>query len=143
MLKTEILAPGVLKIVAPETLHADDFLALAPQVDAIIKDYGEIRLLIDASHLQGWDSLSTLEKHAGFVKAHQEKVSRIAVVARRDWQHWMVGAVKLFLHPEVKSFDPGHESEAARWIGKADPDVVATAAGEPVERLIADVVDGH
>jgi hypothetical protein len=55
----------------------------------------------------------------------------------------MVGAVKVFLHPEVKSFDPGHESEAARWIGKADPDVVATATGEPVERLIADVVDGH
>jgi hypothetical protein len=51
--------------------------------------------------------------------------------------------VKVFLHPEVKSFDPGHESEAVRWIGKADPNVVATAAGEPVERLIADVVDGH
>jgi len=69
MLKTDILAPGVLKIVAPETLYADDFLALAPQVDAIVKDYGEIRLLIDASSLRGWDSLAALEKHALFVKA--------------------------------------------------------------------------
>jgi len=116
MLKTEILAPGVLKIVAPETLHADDFLALAPQVDAIIKDYGEIRLLIDASHLEGWDSLSTLEKHAGFVKAHQAKVMRIAVVARRDWQHWLGGAVKGFLHPEVRAFDKDDEGEALRWL---------------------------
>ena len=89
MLKTEIIAPGVLKIVAPETLHAEDFLALAPQVDAIIKDFGEIRLLIDASRLEGWDSLAAIEKHAGFVKAHQEKVSRVAVIARRDWQHWL------------------------------------------------------
>lgn len=89
------------------------------------------------------DSLATLEKHAGFVKAHQANVSRIAVVARRDWQHWLIGAVKIFLHPQVKSFEPGHESEAVRWIGKADPNVVATAAGEPVERPIADVVDGH
>lgn len=129
MLKTEILAPGVLKIVVPETLHADDFLALAPQVDAIIKDYGEIRLLIDATHLGGWDSLTTLEKHAGFVKAHQAKVARIAVVTRRDWQHWLVGAVKVFLHPQVMSFDPGHEREALRWIGKAHPNVVGTAAG--------------
>ncbi len=143
MLKTEILAPGVLKIVAPETLRADDFLALAPQVDTIIKDYGEIRLLIDASHLEGWDSLATVEKHAGFVKAHQEKVSRIAIVARRDWQHWLVGAVKVFLHPEVKSFDPGQEGDAARWIGKADPSIVATESGEPVERLVADIVDGR
>lgn len=65
MLKTEILAPGVLKIVAPETLHADDFLALAPQVDAIIKDYGEIRLLIDASHLEGWTASPPLRNMPG------------------------------------------------------------------------------
>jgi hypothetical protein len=143
MLKTEILAPGVLKIVAPETLHADDFLALAPQVEAIIKDYGQIRLLIEASHLEGWDSLASVEKHAGFVKTHQKKVSRIAIVARHDWQHWLVSAVKVFLHPEVKVFDPGHKSEAVRWIGKGDPNVVTTGAGEPVERLVAAVVDGH
>lgn len=143
MLKTEILAPGVLKIVAPQTLHPEDILALAPQVDAIIKDYGQIRLLIDATHLEGWDGLATLEKHAGFVKAHQNKALRIAVIARHDWQHWLVGAVKVFLHPEVKMFDPGQEREAVRWIGRADPDVVTTGAGEPVERLVAQVVDGH
>jgi hypothetical protein len=143
MIKTETLGPGVLKIVAPETLHADDFRALEPQVDAIIKNYGEIRLLIDASHLEGWDSLATLEKHAGFVKAHQHKVLRIAIIARRDWQHWLVGAVKVFLHPEVKSFDPGQEREAARWIGTADPSLEVTGAGQPVERLVADIVDGR
>jgi hypothetical protein len=143
MLKTEILAPGVLKIVAPETLHAEDFLAVSPQVDAIIKDFGEIRVLIDASHLEGWDSLTTLEKHAGFIKAHQKKVARIAVIARRDWQHWLVGAVKVFLDPEVKVFDPGHEDEAARWIGKADANVVASVAGQAVERRVAEIVDRH
>jgi hypothetical protein len=143
MLKTEILAPGVLKIVAPETLRADDFLALAPQVDEIIKDHGDLRLLIDASHLHGWDSLVAIEKHAGFVKAHQDKVSRIAVLARGDWQQWLVGAVKVFLHPQVKAFDPGHEGEAARWLGKTDPGVVGTGAGQTAERLIADIVDGR
>lgn len=143
MLQTEILAPGVLKIVAPETLHAEDFLAVAPQVDAIINDFGEIRVLIDASHLEGWDSLTTLEKNAEFIKAHQKKVARIAVIARRDWQHWLVGAVKVFLDPEVKVFDPGHEDEAARWIGKADANVVESIAGQAVERRVAEIVDRH
>jgi hypothetical protein len=83
MLKTEILAPGVLQIISPQTLHADDFLAVAPQVDAIIKDYREIRLLIDASHLEGWGGLSALEKHGGYVKALRAKVTRSAVVPRR------------------------------------------------------------
>lgn len=143
MLKTDILAPGVLKIVVPETLHADDFLALAPQVDAIIKDFGRIRLLIDASHLEGWANLTALEKHASFVKVHQQRVTRVAVIARHDWQHWLAGAVKVFLDPEVKVFDPGHEDEAARWLGKADVDVVGSLAGEAIERRAADIVDHH
>ncbi len=143
MLKTEIVVPGVLKIVTPETLYANDFLSLAPQVDAIIENYGAIRLLIDASHLERWDSLSTLEKHANFVKTRHAKVSRMAVVVRRDEQHWLVGTVNLFFHPEVRSFNPGHESEALRWIGKANPNVVTTVAGEPIERIVADIVDRH
>ncbi len=61
-------------------------------------------------------------------------MTRIAVIARRDWQHWLVGAVNVFLHPQVKSFDPGHESDALRWIGKANPSVVTTGAGDSIER---------
>jgi hypothetical protein len=38
------------------------------------------------------------------------------VIARHDWQHWLVGAVKVFLHPEVRAFDKGDESEALRWL---------------------------
>jgi hypothetical protein len=116
MIKTEVIAPGVLKIIAPEKLKADDFSDLAPQVESIMKQQGQIRLLIDASRLEGWDNIAALENHAAFVKAHQQKVERIAVVARRDWQHWLVGAVRVFLHPEVRAFDKGDESEALRWL---------------------------
>lgn len=132
MLKTQILAPGVLKVVAPKTLEADDFLALAPQVDDIIRDFGQIRLMIDATHLEGWASPLALEKHAAFVKDHQDRVLRVAILARHDWQHWLVGAVRVFLHPEVKAFDPGQEAEALRWIGSVDANVAAGRAGEAV-----------
>ena len=116
MIKIETIAPDVLKIVAPEKLDADDFSELAAQVDAIIKQQGKIRLLIDASRLDGWENIAALEKHAAFVKAHQQKVERIAVIAGHDWQHWLVGAVKVFLHPEVKTFDKGNETEALHWL---------------------------
>jgi hypothetical protein len=116
MIKMELLAPGVLKIVAPEKLDVDDFEELAPRVDSILKRSGDIRLLIDASHLEGWKNIAALESHASFVKAHQQKVERIAVIARHDWQHWLVGAVKVFLHPEVRAFDRGDESQALRWL---------------------------
>jgi hypothetical protein len=116
MIKTEIIAPGVLKIVAPETLAADDFSELAAKVDSMMKQQDNIRLLIDASRLEGWENIAALERHAAFVKAHQQKVERIAVIARRDWQHWLVGAVKVFLHPEVRAFDKGEASQALRWL---------------------------
>jgi hypothetical protein len=116
MLKLEVIAPGVLKIVAPVKLGADDFAQLAPKVEAILKHEGKVRLLIDATQLEGWDNIAALEEHAAFVKAHQQKVERIAVIAAHEWQHWLVGAVKVFLHPQIRVFDKGDADQALRWI---------------------------
>jgi hypothetical protein len=116
MIELNAIAPGVLKVVAPVKLSAEDFAALAPKVDAILAAGGKVRLLIDATQLEGWDSMAAFERHAGFVKAHVQKVERIAVVARHEWQHWLVGAVKVFLHPEIRVFDKGEADQALRWV---------------------------
>ncbi len=116
MIDIELIQPGIIKVVAPKTLSADDFKDLAPRADAIIHDGGKFRLLIDASQLEGWDDIAALEQHAAFVKAHQQSVDRIAVIARHEWQHWLVGAVKVFLHPDVKVFDKDDADQARKWI---------------------------
>ncbi len=116
MIKTEIISSNVLRIIAPEKLKADDFRQIAPQVDSIISQQGKIRLLIDASGFGGWEDIRAFENHAGFIKDHQQKVERIAVIVAHDWQHWLVGAVRIFLHPEVRAYDKDHESEALQWI---------------------------
>jgi len=43
------------------------------------------------------DDLKSLEQHAAFVN-HQDKVEKIAVLAQHEWQHWLDGAVRMFLH---------------------------------------------
>ena len=116
MIKTDIISDNVLRILAPEKLKADDFRRIAPQVDSIISQYGMIRLLIDASGFNGWENIAAFENHGGFVKSHQQKVDRIAVIVAHDWQHWLVGAVRVFLHPEVRAYDKSHEGEALKWI---------------------------
>ena len=116
MIKTEVIAPNALKIVAPERLKADDFRQLAPQVESIINRYGKIRLLIDGTRLEGWSDMSAFEAHAMFVKDHQAKAERIAVIAPHEWQHWLIGAVRVFLHPEVRAFESDQEDEALRWL---------------------------
>src|SRR5271165_328285 len=105
MIKTEIISANALRIIAPEKLKADDFRQVAPQVDSLISQHGKIRLLIDASGFNGWENFAAFANHVGFVKNHQQKVERIAVIAARDWQYWVIGAVKVFLHPEVRAFD--------------------------------------
>ena len=121
MIKTEIISDHVLRITAPEKLKADDFRQIAPQVDSIISRYGKIRLLIDASGFNGWEDIAAFGNHAGFVKNHQQKVDRIAIIVAHNWQHWLIGAVRVFLHPEVRAYDKGHESEALQWIASGEP----------------------
>jgi hypothetical protein len=116
MIKTEIISPNSLRILVPDKLKVDDFSHIASQVDSIIREHGKIRLLIDASQFEGWENIAAFENHAGFVKNHQSKVERIAVIVGHDWQHWLIGAVRIFVHPEVKAYDKGQEREALQWI---------------------------
>ncbi len=116
MIKTEIISANTLKIIVAEKLKADDFRQIAPQIDSFISQHGKIRLLIDASGFNGWENIAAFENHAGFVKDHQKKIERIAVIAGHEWQHWLIGTVRIFLHPEIKAFDKSHESDALKWI---------------------------
>ena len=64
MIKTEIISANALKIVPPKKLKADDFSQISPQVDFLILQQGQIRLLIDASECNGWENVSAFETHA-------------------------------------------------------------------------------
>ncbi len=115
MLKMEAISANAVKITAPEKLKADDFLQIAPQIDSLISQHGQIRLLIDASEFTGWENITAFENHAGFVKSHQQKVERIAVIVGHEWQHWLVGAVRMFVHPKVRGYEKSREGEALQW----------------------------
>jgi SpoIIAA-like len=116
MIKTEVISANALKITAPEKLRSDDFRELAPQIDALMNQHGTIRLLIDASRLDGWENLAAFESHLEFVRSHQHKVERIAVILGHEWQHWLVAAFKMFLHPSIRAYEKNQEGEALQWI---------------------------
>jgi SpoIIAA-like len=116
MIKIERIADGVLKVVAPTKLQSGDFAELAKQIEPIIRQKGRLRLLIDASRLAGWKDLRALEEHTAFVKSHHEKVERIAAIAAHEWQRWLISAIRVFLHPELRVFESGQEGEALRWL---------------------------
>jgi SpoIIAA-like len=116
MIEIKTVSSGVLRLTVPERLKADDFRQIAPQVETLIKQHGRIRLLIDATGFGGWENIAAFERHIGFVKTHHEKVERIAVIVSHDWQHWVVGTVRMFIHPQVRAYDKRDEDTALQWI---------------------------
>ena len=116
MIKTEAISPCALKIVPSEKLREADFHGLVQQVNPMIAKCGQIRLLIDASGFNGWESFAAFEAHVSFIKNHQRSVERIAAVVGHDWQHWVVDMARMFLHPEARAFDKSREGDARRWV---------------------------
>jgi len=116
MIETEHISESVLKVIVPKKLSAGDFRQLAPQIDFLLQQQSSMRLLVDASNFDGWENIAAFEKHIGFVKTHHQKVERIAVIVGHNWQNWVIGTARLFVHPEVRTFDKGQESEAQKWI---------------------------
>ena len=118
MIKIDNIDGSVVKVLVPETLRSDDFTQLAREANALIRQHGKIRLLIDASQFDGWENLPAFEKHLAFVKSHEQKVERIAVIAKHNWQHWMMGLVKAFVHPEIRVFGKEEAAKALQWISQ-------------------------
>lgn len=116
MIDMEHIAGNIVKIVASGTLEGADFSQLSDQVDALLKEHEKVRLLINATDFSGWDSMNALTKHFGFVKSHHHRVERIAFIMGHQWQQCLVGAMRMFIHPEVHVFGTGEEVKAESWI---------------------------
>ncbi len=116
MIKAEPISANALKLAPQGKLTAADFRALAPRVDAMIERSGQIRLLIDATQFDGWDSFEGFKTHAAFIRAHQRHVERLAVIAGHDWQRWLIDLARMVLHPDARAFDKAQEGEAIQWI---------------------------
>jgi hypothetical protein len=116
MINTENISGNVIRITVPETLHANDFKQLYPQIEGFIHQFKKIRLLVDAENFSGWEDMKAFEKHMGFVKQHHHSVERIALIAGHAWQHWLVGIFRIFVHPEVRVFDKNEKNQAMEWV---------------------------
>jgi len=116
MIAIESVSPNAFRLAPSGKLTEDDFARLTPTIDAAIAEHGQVRLMIDASGFRGWDSFAAFQRHAGFVRAHQRKIERLAVVTGHDWQEWLVDTMRMFLHPEARAFPKDREADALQWL---------------------------
>jgi hypothetical protein len=46
--------------------------------------------------------MQATKRHFTFVRNHQAKIARIALIAGHMWQHWVTGVAGVFVHPYIK-----------------------------------------
>jgi hypothetical protein len=93
-------------IVAPQgPLAADDFGALAAEVDHFIERKGGLEgLMLEAPAFPGWEGFGGLTAHLRFVRDHHRLIRRVAVVSDSPVlsqlpqlaSHWFAAGVRRF-----------------------------------------------
>ena len=113
-------ARGVLVLRPHGELEAGDFARLAATVDPFLEAEGELRgLMIVAKQFPGWDDLAAFTAHMRFVKDHQKKVRRVALVTDARGLGFLPRIGRHLLAAEMKTFSMRDEDGARRWVAGA------------------------
>ena len=108
---------GILTLHPEGPLEAADFAALASDVDAYLERHGTLRgVLIRAKSFPGWKDFGALLAHLKFVKAHHQRIEKVAVVADGTMANIMPNIANHFVHAQVQHFDFAREDAAWAWL---------------------------
>jgi hypothetical protein len=111
----EVIHGKVLEVRLSGKLTSDDYGRFVPDTDALIRQYGKIRILVILEDFHGWNA-GALWQDIKWDARHFRDVERIAVVGEKKWHRWMVGFCKPFTTAEIRYFEPGQLTEAHRWL---------------------------
>jgi hypothetical protein len=122
---------GVAVIEVGRALRAEDFDAVARKVDPWINAYGELQgVVIHARRFPGWQTFGSFLRHVQFVRDHQRKIHRVALVAGGKLAQRVPAWAQQWVKPEVKSFPYDQLERAMVWA--AGPAEAAAPEIQPV-----------
>ena len=96
-------------------LTKPELIQFRTDFERILKDRGKLRLLFDATEMEGWDA-GALWQEAKFDMKHLSDIDRLAMVGARRWQQALEAAVKPFAHPTMRYFDVSEVIAARDWL---------------------------
>jgi len=106
-------AGNVLGVKASGKLTHKDYEDLIPRLEALIHEYGKVRMLFELEDCRGWE-LGAAWDDVKFTLKHGGDVERCAVVGEKKWQEIMTKLAKPFFR--VRYFDKAQLEEAWQWV---------------------------
>ena len=98
-------------------LEAEDFVRIAAEVDPYIEEMGGLRgLMLFAEKFPGWEDFSAFSTHLRFVKNHQRRIGKVAIVSDDKLVSMAPRLMRHFLSAEVRRFTAEQKGEALAWL---------------------------
>ena len=96
-------------------LTAEDYEKFVPEVEKQIKEFGQLRLLVELHDFHGW-TLAAVWDDISFDMKHWNDIKRLAIVGDSKWEEGMSVFCKPFTGAKVKYFDHTKLEEAKKWL---------------------------
>lgn len=120
MIQQEFLPVPRILVVQPDgSLSEDDFRTLGEAVDGYFDEPAGVHgLLIEAPSFPGWEDFHGFLAHMRFVKEHQKRLRRVALVTGGGILGVLPKFANLFVSAELKHFDTSEREAALDWLSE-------------------------
>lgn len=98
-------------------LEKRDYEAFVPEIESVIEEHGEIRILFQMIDFHGW-SIGAAWEDVKFGMHHFNDVDRIAMVGDKKWEHGLAILCKPFTLAKVRYFDETDLEQARQWLAE-------------------------
>jgi SpoIIAA-like len=97
------------------TLTREDYQLFLPRVEALIRQHGKARLLVQMHDFHGWTA-GALWDDIKFDARHFNHFERLAIVGEKRWEQAMATFCRPFTTAQVRYFDASEAEQARRWV---------------------------
>jgi len=111
---------NVVEIHLSGKLTKEDYSHFVPEMEALIQEWGKIRVLMVMKDFHGWSLAATWED-LKFDFKHYADIERIAMVGDKKWQKGMATVCKPFTKAKIRYFGEDEMSGAHEWIEEDAP----------------------
>ena len=118
MLEYKIIEPdGILRLQPSGALTVGDFEGLTRFADGYLSTHAHLAgMLIEAREFPGWASFAALASHVRFVRRHERRIARIALVTDSSIAQLVGTLAEPFAAAEIRSFDSQEADDALEWL---------------------------
>jgi hypothetical protein len=97
------------------TAHKADYGELVPKVEALARQFGDIRMLCDLGDFKS-EAADAWIADLKFGREFHEKTSKMAIVGDKRWESWMAKLAAPLYAKEARYFHSADMSAAWAWV---------------------------